>query len=97
VSDLDKRIYDADQARLVLENPAFAQAFNDVKQEIIESWENSPARDQEGREKLYQLLKLADKLQLTLRRSLESGQLAKAELHHQQTMLERAKQAVGWS
>lgn len=96
MSDLDKRIYDADQARLVLENPAFAQAFSDVKQEIIESWEKSPARDQEGREKLYQLLKLADKLQLTLQRSLESGQLARAELKHQQSLMDRAKEIAHW-
>jgi hypothetical protein len=96
VSDLDKRIYDADQARQVLENPAFHQAFEDVRKEIIQSWQESPARDQEGREKLFQLLKLADKLKMTLQRSLESGQLAKEELKHQQTLLERAREAMGW-
>lgn len=96
MSDLDKRIYDADQARLVLENPAFAQAFDDIKTELIQSWQESPARDQAGREHLYQLLRLANKLEATLRSSLESGQLAKAQLQHQQTLMERAKQIVGW-
>lgn len=92
----EQRIYDADQARLVLENPAFEQALADIKQEITESWTNSPARDQEGREKLFQLLKLADKLEVTLRTSLETGRLAKEELKHQQTLKDRAKQTLGW-
>lgn len=93
--EIEQRIYEADQARLVLENPAFAKAFADIKQEVTEQWQNSPARDQEGREKLYQLLKLADKLELTLRSSLDSGTLAKAELKHKQSLLDRAKAATG--
>jgi len=96
VSSLDKRIYDADQARLVLENPAFSQAFDDIKMELIEQWQNSPARDKVGREHLYQLLRLTNKLELTLRSSLESGQLAKVDLAHKQKISDRLKQIAGW-
>lgn len=97
MSDLDKRIYDADQARLVLENPAFSQAFEDVKQEIIESWKNAPARDKEGREELFKLLKMAEKLEQILRQSMESGQLAKVEIRHKESLMERAKATMGWN
>lgn len=92
---LEGRIYNADRAREVLENEAFQQVFADAKQEITEQWTKSPARDQEGREKLWLMLSLLNKLEAMLQSSLDSGKLAKAELQHQQTMLERAKALVG--
>lgn len=93
--EIEQRLYNGDRAREVLENEAFAAAMADIKQEVIEQWQNSPARDQEGREKLWQLLKLADKLEATLRTSLETGKLAKLDLQHKQSLLDRAKSAVG--
>jgi predicted ArsR family transcriptional regulator len=95
MATLEQRIYDGNQAREVLDNEAFAAAFADIKQEINDQWAQSPARDHEGREKLYQLLKLTDKLEATLRTSLETGKLAKLELEHQQSLLDRAKSSIG--
>lgn len=95
MATLEERIYNADRAREVLENEAFTAAFADIKQEINDQWAQSPARDHEGREKLYSLLKLTDKLEATLRSALDTGKLAKLELKHQNTLLERAKSAVG--
>lgn len=95
--ELEKRIYNGDQARLVLENDAFATAMADLRQEITDQWKNAPARDQEGREKLWQLLKLTDKLESHLRTSLETGTMAKLELQHKQSLLDRAKSAIGLS
>lgn len=92
---VEQRIYDGDQARAVLENEAFAQAFTDLKTEITDQWQNSPARDQSGREALWNLLKLADKLESTLRTSLETGHLAKLELQHQRTQAERSREWTG--
>lgn len=95
MATLEQRIYDGDQARQVLDNEAFAAAFADIKQELTDQWAQSPARDHEGREKLYQLLKLTDKLEATLRSSLETGKLAKLELEHQRSLAARALSAVG--
>jgi hypothetical protein len=92
----EQRIYDGERAREVLENEAFAAAFADIRQEITEQWTQSPARDRTGREHLWNLLKLTDKLQATFTRSLEDGLLAKAELKHQQSLLDRAKESIGW-
>lgn len=95
MATLEQRIYDGDRAREVLDNEAFTAAFADIKQELTDQWMKSPVRDQEGREKLYQLLKLADKLESTLKTRLETGKLAKLELKHHQTLAERAKSALG--
>ena len=92
---LEGRIYNADRAKEVLENEAFQQVFADAKQEITEQWTKSPARDQDGREKLWLMLSLLNKLEAMLQSSLDSGKLAKAELQHQQTMLARAKSLAG--
>lgn len=92
---LDKRIYNGDRAREVLENEAFQQVFADVKQEITEQWTKSPARDQEGREKLWLMLSLLNKLEVTLQATLDSGKLAKLDLEHEQTLMQRAKGLVG--
>ena len=90
---LNERIYNADQAKLVLDNEAFQRAFEDIKQELTEQWKTSPARDQDGREKLWLMLKLLDKVHLCLQSSLDSGKLAAKELEYQESM---AKKAKGW-
>lgn len=96
MATLEQRIYDADQAKLILENPVFQQVLDDIEAEISESWKNSPARDPEGREKLWQLLKLAGKLRTNLNTRLESGKLARLDLDHQEkTLLQRGKELVG--
>ena len=92
---LEKRIYQADRAREVLENEAFQQVFADAKQEITDQWTKSPARDQEGREKLWLMLSLLNKLETMLQASLDSGKLARLDLEHQKTLAERAKGLVG--
>lgn len=84
---LEQRIYDGDQARLVLENEAFTQAFADIRQEYTTAWMDSPARDVDGREKLYLMLKLTDKLQATLEAAMTDGKLARIELEHQERVL----------
>ena len=94
---LNERIYNADQAKLVLENEAFKRAFEDIKQELTEQWKTSPARDQDGREKLWLMLKLLEKLEICLKSSLDSGKLAAKELEYQQSIADRLKASVGLS
>ena len=87
MATLERRVYDGDQARLVLENPAFAKAFADIEQEHIEAWKNSPARDAAGRETLWTTVKLLHKLRLTLESAMMDGKLASQDLERQQQLL----------
>jgi len=89
---LEQRVYDGDQARLVLENPAFAKAFADIEEEHIEAWKNSPARDAAGRETLWTTVKLLHKLRLTLEAAMTDGKLAKIELARQEEILSQDRQ-----
>ena len=92
---LEEQISNGDRAREVLENPAFAQAFEAIKQELVEQWKQAPARDLTGKEHLWNLHKLTEKLELALRSTLDTGKLAREQLRHERTMLERAKAAAG--
>jgi hypothetical protein len=84
---LEQRITQGDQARQVLENPAFAKAFADIEQEHVEAWKNSPARDPAGRETLWMTVKLLHKLRSTLESAMTDGKLANVELEYQNNLL----------
>ena len=47
-------------AALVLENPAFRLAMDQVKSEVVERWKDCSVRDKEGQLLLLQLAKLTD-------------------------------------
>ena len=95
MATLETRIYEGDRAREVLENEVFQQVMTDLKTEITDQWKKSPARDQEGREKLWLMLSLAQKLELMLQTTLETGKLATLDLQHRRTLADRAKSWIG--
>lgn len=86
---IERRIYNADRAKEVLENEAFQWVMEETKQEITESWKN--AGNPEDRERLWLSLRLLTKLETTLRKRLETGKLARLELDHRKSMADRAK------
>ena len=86
---IEQRIYDANRAKEVLENEAFIAAFDDTEQEIIEQWTNSPARDADGREALWNYLMLLRKVKAHLSYSLDTGKLAQIDLEHKKSLAER--------
>lgn len=90
-----ERIYDGNRAREVLENEAFIQAWTDIEQELTEAWRSSPARDVEGREKIYLTLHLLYKLKAKVTQTFETGKLAELDLKHKQSLLDRMKSGVG--
>ena len=89
MATIEERVYEANRAKEVLENPAFIQAFEDIRKELIETWENTPARDTQGRESIWAYLTLLKKVQTHLKTSLETGRLAVLEVEHKKTLAER--------
>jgi hypothetical protein len=88
---IEKRIYDGHRAKEVLENEAFQQVFKDIEQEFVEQWKESPARDNEGREKIWIYLSILRKVETHLKTALDTGKLAELELQHKQSLLDRMK------
>lgn len=92
---LEERLYNGDQAKLVLENDEFQKAFDAIRQDYIEQWLEIPSTDQSAkqRDRLHLALTLLDKVKSTLVATMESGKLAMVELNHRRTLAERAKDA----
>ena len=95
MTTIEERIYNGDRAKEVLENEAFKWAFEETEKEILQKWMDSPARDEDGRERLWQYLTLLKKVRMHLQTTLETGKLARIDLQHKQTLAERAKEI--WS
>ena len=93
MSALEERLYLGDRAREVIENEAFIAAFEATEKEVVDQWMQSPARDQDGREKLWQYLSMLRKVKANLQTTLETGKLAQLELQHKRTMADKAR---GW-
>lgn len=86
----DQELHRAGRAQEVLENEVYVEAFEQIRQEIEQQWKTSPARDVEGRERLWLMQALMTKLQTCLESTMQGGKVAAAELRHKQTLRERA-------
>ena len=69
MSTLEQRLYLGDRAKEVIENEVFVDAFTQIQNEVIEQWTNSPARDAEGRERLWTYLQMLKRLQAQLQQT----------------------------
>ncbi len=79
----DKAEYEiarGERAQQLLNDPLLVEAFETIEKELHDQWQNSPARDAEGREKLFLTLKCLHKMHGHLVNVLESGKMAKATL-----------------
>ena len=92
--ELEHRINRGSRAKEIIENEIYQEAFEALEQEILLQWGESPARDQEGREKLYLMLGITRRVKAILQSVMETGKLAEVELVHKQTMLDRAKETL---
>ena len=81
----------AEQAKGVLSNEAFTLAFETLNTELTTQWLNSPARDAEGREKLYLMVKLLSKVKINLESLVTSGKMAEIE---RRTLTQRARDSL---
>ena len=67
----------AEKARQLLEDPLLKEALSSIEMEVIQEWENCPARDKEGREELWKLYKTSLKFKGILQGAIESGKVVK--------------------
>jgi predicted ArsR family transcriptional regulator len=94
---IEQQIYNGNRAKEVLDNEAFQQVFTDYKTEITEQWTKSPARSVDDREKLWLMLSLLNRLEVMLRTTLETGEMRKLDLAHEEKkrLLDKAKGWIG--
>lgn len=67
-------------ARMLLDNELLAEALDAIDREVMEQWIDCPARDKEGKEALWQLIKTSRKFRDLLRGYIDTGKLATEQL-----------------
>jgi hypothetical protein len=80
MSDTAKEISRGQQAAELLEHPLLAEAFSMLKGQYQSAWESSPARDAQGREELWRLLKSLNAVEGHLKTVVETGKLARIQV-----------------
>jgi hypothetical protein len=81
--DIDR----AHKADKLLKDEMLTEAFGLVRQAIIDRWEATPLRDQEGAHELKLQLKLLSDVRANLEQAVNDGKLAAAELKTQSRVL----------
>lgn len=64
----------------LLENDLLQEALSAIEAEVVEQWAACPARDKDGKEALWQLMKTAQKFRAILTGYVETGKLATEQL-----------------
>lgn len=68
------------EARMLLDNRLLQDALKAIETEVVEQWTACPARDTEGKEALWQLMKTAQKFRSILTGHIETGKLAASQM-----------------
>ena len=73
------------------ENALLNEALDAIDKEVMEQWINCPARDKEGKEALWQLIKTSRKFRSILNGYIQSGKLATEQLkrYEKESLLRR--------
>lgn len=64
------------RAQAILEDPLVGEAFAALERECLAEWRAAPARDVEGRERLWLMLKMAERFKAHFTSLIDSGKLA---------------------
>ena len=82
------------QAKELLDNPLLNECFDALEKELVSQWKQSSAEDPVGREKLFLMFKMQERLILHIRTFLDTGKMSEAILA-QDTMMQKAKKLLG--
>lgn len=95
MTDAD-RIQMGQHASIVLDNPAFQQALQQLQQLSLDAFKKTDIRDAEGLKLARQFAAVTDDFELILRRLVEGGRLAQLQLdrHRDEGRMQRALRKI---
>ena len=65
------------QARSLLNNPVFNEAFDVLKKDLMNRWENSDSGELEARESIWHAMRLLDRVYGHIKSIVETGHMNK--------------------
>ena len=84
----------ARQAQEITEHPLFVEAMEKYKTRLMDEWAASPARDKEGREHLWIMVKTVSVVEGHLKELMQTGKLATLQLEQKKSVRDRL---MSWS
>ncbi len=70
----------AAKARELLDNSVLNEALDTIEKDVVRMWAQCPARDEAGKEKLWQLYKTAQTFRTILMEFVKTGEYAEAQI-----------------
>lgn len=86
--NLHEEVQRGQDAEQLLEHPVFKEALASVRAGIINTWADAPLRDKEGAHELKLMLKLLGDLELNIKRTVDTGKMAKIQLERDSKIAE---------
>lgn len=80
MNELEDEAARGEHAARLLSDPLLVEAFETIAERYEEAWKTSPARDVEGRERLWVMLKCLEQVKGHITSVVERGQMASVEL-----------------
>ncbi len=77
---IQRQITEMGHAAQLINNEFLWKQFDYLKEEYIKAWQVSPARDADGRERLWQAVQVVGKVRDHLTTVLNDGKIAKTDL-----------------
>lgn len=65
-----------EKAKDIVNNEVVQEALNAIRDSYMKTWRKSPARDTEGREHIYVMMKIVDSFEANLKSYIAEGELA---------------------
>lgn len=76
----DEEIRRGNEAERLLREPLLLEAFEKIEQACLAEWKNAPTRDTEGRERIWTMVKLLERVKAHLTAVAQTGRLASAKV-----------------
>lgn len=80
--DLEAELSRATRARQLLADAMLVEAFDALERTYIEAWKDSPARDSQAREALWQAVQVVGKVRTHLESVAATGRLAQRQIEN---------------
>lgn len=80
------------RAQELMSDELMAEAFGQLNARLTKEWADSPARDTEGRERIWLMQKLLKSVGDHLSEIAQTGKLASLQLEQERTLAQKAKQ-----
>lgn len=87
--ELEQEKRRGDHAQQLLKDELLNEVLDEMLNQTLEAWENSPARDGEGREYLHKFYLATKKVRNTLKSFVETGKMANIQI--ERSLVEKVK------